>query len=115
MNVTNAHVRRTVERDGVRCCEVEVHTGSSETPELLAFFSESLDNDYDMVAVIKNEAATEIDWFDNNLHNAFTEISVDLFETVTMKTDWGRRETFKQQILSYPGVRAELSSRLGGS
>lgn len=112
MNVTEAHVRRATDRKGIHCCEVEVRTDDSRSPELLAFFGPSRDNDFDMLAVVRNDADTEIDWYDNNLHQAFSDVSIDLFETSTMKTDWGRRETFKEQVLSYPGVRADIARLL---
>ncbi|MFC5652705.1 hypothetical protein ACFPYJ_27020 [Paenibacillus solisilvae] len=108
MTVTGAHVRRAIDRDGIRCCEVEVRTDQLEAPELLAFFGTSQDNDYDLVAIVKNDASSEIDWYDNSMHSAYSDISMELFETTTMKTNWGERELFKEQVLSYPGVRAEL-------
>lgn len=112
MTVTEAHVRRVIDRDGIHCCEVEVRTDLNEAPELLAYFGCSHDNDYDMVAIVKNDATSETDWYDNSMHSAYTDISMELFETRTMKTDWGERENFKQQVLSYPGIRAELKRLL---
>ena len=112
MKVIHAHVRRIVHREGQRCCEVETHTDSEEYPELLVCFGSSRDNDFDMTAVVKNDAATEIDWYDNNIHSAFTDVTIGLFETSTMKTNWGKREDFKEQVLSFPGVRAEIGALL---
>ncbi|MBP3961440.1 hypothetical protein [Paenibacillus lignilyticus] len=108
MIVTDARVRRAVKREGVPSCEIEVHTNDAGMPELLAYFGASRDNDYDMIAVVKNDAKTEIDWYDNNMHNAFTNVTDELFDTPTMKTDWGERESFKEQVLSFPGIRAEI-------
>jgi len=112
MNVTEAKVRGKAERNEGRCCEVEVHTDRPETPELIAYFGPSSDNDFDMVAVVRSDADEAADWFDNSMHNAYEDIAIELFETSTMKTDWGRRETFKEQILSYPGIRTELGRLL---
>ncbi|WP_308634798.1 hypothetical protein [Paenibacillus silvisoli] len=108
MNVTDARVRRATDREGIHCCEVEVHTDDAGSPELLAYFGASRDNDYDMIAVVKNDARSEIDWYDNNMHTAFADVSDELFDTPTMKTDWGERESFKEQVLSFPGIRAEI-------
>ncbi|BBH19179.1 hypothetical protein Back11_05240 [Paenibacillus baekrokdamisoli] len=115
MKVIEAYVRRAVDRDGIHCCEVEVHTDQQESPELLAFFGTSLDNDYDLVAIVRNDASTEVDWYDNSMHSAFSDISMELFETSTMKTDWGEREFFKEQVLSYSGIREELNRLLDHS
>ena len=40
MIVTEAYVTRAVDRDGIRCCEVEVRTDQQEAQELLAFFGQ---------------------------------------------------------------------------
>ncbi|MBM7563814.1 hypothetical protein [Paenibacillus sacheonensis] len=108
MIVTEAHVRRAADRDGLHCAEVEVHTSEAQNQDLLAYFGQSADNDFDMIAVVNNDARSDIDWYDNNMHQAFTDITDDLFDTPTMKTDWGERESFKEQVLSYPGVRADI-------
>ncbi|XEC93225.1 hypothetical protein AB6A23_17830 [Paenibacillus tarimensis] len=108
MNVIQAHVRGAVERDGVQCAEVEVRTDDPKRPELLVYFSASKDNDYDMHSIVNHEANTEIDWFDNNLHEAFREVSGNMFETYQMKTDWGQREFFKESVLSFGNVREEI-------
>ena len=90
-----------------------MRTDQQEAPELLAFFGRSQDNDYDLVAIVKKDAAAEIDWYDNSMHCAYPDISMELFETRTMKTDWGQRETFKEQVLTFPGIREELQRLLG--
>lgn len=114
MIVTEAHVRRAADRDGLHCAEVEVRTSDAQTPELLVYFGHYRDDDYDMIAVVSNDARSEIDWYDNGLHQAFADLTDALFDTPTMKTDWGERETFKDQVLSYPGVRADIRRLLDG-
>ncbi|GGG20673.1 hypothetical protein [Paenibacillus abyssi] len=109
MNVVGAHVRRAVNKDGARCGEVEVRTDDPARAEMLVYFSASQDNDYDMHSIVHNDAAAEIDWYDNNMHNAFEEISGNLFESDEMKTKWGEREVFKEAILSFGNVRADLA------
>lgn len=108
MQVIEAHVRRAIEREGIRCAEVEVETDEASTPVVLAYFSLSKDNDFDMQAIVENDANRETDWFDNNMHQAFKDMTVSAFQNVNMKTDWGAREAFKQQVLSSSRVRTEL-------
>ncbi|WP_274649887.1 hypothetical protein [Paenibacillus humicola] len=115
MNVTEASVLRKTEREGKPCCEVKVRTDRPDSPELLVYFGPSRDNDFDLLAIVRKDAETVIDWFDNGLHNAYADVTIELFETSTMKTDWGRRETFKEQVLSQPGIRAGLGRLLGVS
>ncbi|MFC4776417.1 hypothetical protein ACFO9Q_06475 [Paenibacillus sp. GCM10023252] len=112
MHVIDAHVRRAVDRDGLRCVEVEVQTDSPEAESVLAYFSSSLDNDYDLQAVVRNDANTAIDWYDNNMHQAFENITNELFENENVKTDWGARESFKEQVLAHGDVRDGLARQL---
>lgn len=112
MQVIEAHVRRAIERDGIRCAEVEVETDDTSAPAVLAYFSLSKDNDFDMQAIVENDANKETDWFDNNLHQAFKDMTISAFQNVNMKTDWGAREVFKEQVLSSGRVRAELTRLL---
>ncbi|QHW34132.1 hypothetical protein GZH47_27280 [Paenibacillus rhizovicinus] len=108
MIVTEAHVRRAAERNGLHCAEVEVMTSDTENQDLLAYFGPSKDNDFDMVAVVNNDARSDVDWYDNSMHQAYADVTDTLFDTPTMKTDWGERESFKEQVLSYPRVRADI-------
>ncbi|SFJ11255.1 hypothetical protein SAMN02799624_03302 [Paenibacillus sp. UNC496MF] len=108
MIVKEAHVKGASDRDGLHCAEVEVQTSDAHNPDLLAYFGRSQDNDYDMVAVVRSDARPDADWYDNSLHQAYADVTDELFDTPTMKTDWGERESFKEQVLSYPGVRADI-------
>ncbi|CAM4120441.1 hypothetical protein L1N85_02680 [Paenibacillus alkaliterrae] len=112
MQVVEAHVRRAVRWGGIPCGEVEVTTDEAGAPVVLAFFSLSKDNDFDLQAIVRNDADTETDWFDNNMHQAFQDMTVDVFQNVNMKTDWGARESFKEQVLSSGKVREELKRLL---
>ncbi|WP_424768106.1 hypothetical protein [Paenibacillus sp. sgz302251] len=112
MQVIEAHVRQAVERDGIRCGEVEVKTDEAGAPNVLVYFSLSQDNDFDMSSIVRNDANAETDWFDNNMHQAFEEITVNAFQNVNMKTNWGAREAFKEQVLSSGRVREELAALL---
>ncbi|AJY76012.1 hypothetical protein [Paenibacillus beijingensis] len=113
MNVIEAHVRRSVERDGATCGEVEVHTDDPQCENVLAYFSNSGDNEFDLVSIVRNDADFLTDWFDNSMHTAFEEISMQWFENRNTKTDWGRRETFKLQVLESGQVREYLHRLLG--
>ncbi|HUC92670.1 MAG TPA: hypothetical protein VMS09_11650 [Paenibacillus sp.] len=111
IEVQHASFRRTAHRNGRFCGEVQVTTNDARTPVVLVYFTASQDNDYDMVDILANDADTEIDWYDNNLHQAFANRN-EWFETDEMKTDWGERESFKEQVLAYGSVREDLAREL---
>lgn len=112
MQVIEAHVRGAVQHGGIRCGEVEVTTDDAKAQVVLAYFSQSEDNDFDLQAIVRNEADTITDWFDNNMHHAFEDITISAFRNINMKTDWGARESFKVQVLSSGRVREELARLL---
>ncbi|PZD94090.1 hypothetical protein DNH61_19215 [Paenibacillus sambharensis] len=113
IQVIHAAFRRVAERDGRTCGEVEVNTDQAEAPKVLAYFAAAKNNDYDLVAVVKNDADYEIDWYDNSMHQAFTD------ETAIFKADGAEesgeeRSSFKEQVLSHGNIREELRRELIG-
>ncbi|MGN7453176.1 hypothetical protein ACTHPH_00015 [Paenibacillus pasadenensis] len=113
MNVLEAHVARSLEKDGTPCAEVQVRTDDPQCEQVLAYFSLSADQDYDLVSIVRDDADLLTDWFDNSMHTAYEDITMQWFENESLKTDWGRRETFKQQVLASGQVREDLRELLG--
>lgn len=109
MNVLRASVRRIVDRGGVRCGEVEVKTDDPEHPVLLAYMTPTYGDEYDMVSVLGNDADMEIDWYDNNMHDAFTDETMALSSGVDGS---GELASLKQQILASGVVREDLAREL---
>ncbi|MFC4099945.1 hypothetical protein [Paenibacillus xanthanilyticus] len=109
LQVKGARVKGAVDRNGTRCALVEVDTEAYGTGGLLAYFGPSADDEYDLSAIVHNDASRDIDWFDNSSHLAYEDVSIGLFETASMKTDWGQREAFKEQVLACAGVREEMA------
>jgi len=111
MEVQHAMFRRTAMKGGRYCGEVEALTNDAETPKVLVYFAVSEDADYDMIEVVANDAATEIDWYDNPLHQAFAN-RTDSFLPAEKTAGWGERESFKEQVLSFGSVREDLAREL---
>jgi hypothetical protein len=101
----------TAERNDVRCADVEVKVSGMDEP-LIVEFTASRDNDFDMTHIYKKDADRTLDWYDNNLHRAFKDVTVELFEDLAGETHWGPREAFKQEVLSYGNIRKELEAHL---
>lgn len=101
--IKDAKIRRFTELDGVRCAEVEVRPGAADDPELLVYITakDQTDgqHDYDMVRIIRNDADLELDWYDNNLHSAFEEVTDKAFTDSTHITAGEEREKFKRIAL----------------
>ncbi len=61
--------------------------GAADDPELLVYITannqQDGQNDYDMVRIIRNDADLELDWYDNNLHSAFEEVTDKAFTDST--------------------------------
>jgi hypothetical protein len=113
VEVQHAALRRTTTKDGRFCGEVEVLTNDADTPKVLAYLAAAEDGDYEMVAIVANDADTEIDWYDNPLHQAFTD-RAEWFESAEMESGLGGggREAFKEQVLSFGSVRDDLAREL---
>lgn len=110
-NVTNAECKRVLERGDRLCADVEV-TVEGEPSKYVALFTDSKDNDLDMVMVLKKDADSDIDWYDNDLHAAYIDVSESLFQDQHGETHWGDRESFKEQVLSFGTVRSDVRSKL---
>ncbi|UNL93644.1 hypothetical protein [Paenibacillus polymyxa] len=115
--IKDAKIRRFTELDGVRCAEVEVRPGAADDPELLVYITASNQKDgqpdYDMVRIIRNDADLELDWYDNNLHSAFEEVTDKAFTDSTHITAGEEREKFKRELLSYGQLSTEFAKEFG--
>ncbi|MGO4275285.1 hypothetical protein AB4Z22_36555 [Paenibacillus sp. TAF58] len=98
--IKQANIVRFTERNDVRCADVEVKADGIKGI-LLAEFTATKDNEFDMRHVYRKDASNEIDWYDNNLHEAFKDVSEELFNK-------GEREAFIEEILSFGSIRKEL-------
>ncbi|MBP1154685.1 MULTISPECIES: hypothetical protein [unclassified Paenibacillus] len=111
VKVKYAECKRVLERSDELCADVEVIL-EGEDKRLVALFAESEDNDYDMVMVLQKDASLDIDWYDNDLHAAYVDVSKELFSDEAGETLWGPRESFKEQVLSFGGVRDQIAAKL---
>ncbi|UUZ80065.1 hypothetical protein LJK88_34510 [Paenibacillus sp. P26] len=110
-NVKNAEFKRILERNDRLCADVEVEL-EGEPDKLVALFAEAEDNDLDMVMVLRKEADTDVDWYDNNLHAAYVDVTVEMFADRAGETHWGPREKFKEQVLGFGNVRERIHKAL---
>lgn len=79
--------------------------------ELLVIFTPSADSDFEMTHIYRKAARQELDWYDNNLHQAYKDITDEMFENNAMKTNREMREEFKERVLSFGTVRKDLQEQ----
>jgi hypothetical protein len=111
MKVREAQFRRVLDRGGQAFAEVEVFTDHPRDPQLLAYFRVGKNGSYPLVRLISNDADSEIDWFDNNLHSAFEDVMKPMFTTPDHLVIDDKDE-FAAQIMSYPGIAEALDRNL---
>ncbi|TJY41473.1 hypothetical protein E5161_13810 [Cohnella pontilimi] len=90
--------------------EVEVHTGQPHDPELAAYFRKAPQG-YEMVRVAVNDADTHVDWFDNNMHDAFQDVTASLFAGPGEQAE-SERDAFAAAVLSRDGVLEQLDKHI---
>jgi hypothetical protein len=111
--VKEAKLVRITERNDVRCADVEVQVAGMNDV-MMAEFRSSANHTLDMTHIYRKDVLQELDWYDNNLHQAFEDVTTDLFSQNGQKTDGGERESFKKQILEYGNLEQEILSQLQG-
>ncbi|RIX50515.1 hypothetical protein D3P08_19715 [Paenibacillus nanensis] len=107
MNPLDAHVRGMVDRAGAACAEVEVRTDDAKAPVVLAYFT-SVGSEPALKEVLRNDADTDIDWFDNNMHQAFKAITDDAASSP--ESDHSALQRFGDRVLAMEGVRERIRS-----
>lgn len=110
LTVRQASFRGIRDAQGQRVAEVEVMTDNPGCASLLAYFREG-PKGYQLVRVLSNDAATEVDWYDNNLHEAFEDVTMKLFSGPS-HGGGEDRNAFAAQVLDKDGIRADLDLHL---
>ncbi|BFT70452.1 hypothetical protein [Paenibacillus sp. P36] len=106
--IKEANLVRFLERHDVWCADVEVIAeGISGT--LVAEFSSTKGSQFEMSHVYRKNMSREMDWYDNHLHNAYEDVSKELFGSKSPESKkWGKREDFEEEILAFGSIREEL-------
>lgn len=98
MKVKHAECKWVLERNDQLCADVEVIV-EGEDIRSVALFTESKDNDYDMVMLLQKDADLDIDWYDNGLHAAYVDVSESLFADEAGETHWEPRNPSRSWCL----------------
>lgn len=111
LKVREARFRRVLDRGGRPYAEVEILTDHERDPQMLAYFRAGQEGTYPLVRLMTNDADSDIDWFDNNLHSAFEEVTASMFSSPDHLAA-NDRDLFAAQILAFQGISEELERNL---
>ncbi|AEI40076.1 hypothetical protein [Paenibacillus mucilaginosus] len=109
--IKHAECKRIVERSDQLCADVEVQL-EGEKQAFIALFTDAGDEDYRLEMILKNDADPAIDWYDNDLHAAYEDVTEELFGGTQGGSGWSSKEEFKEAVLAYPGVRSQIRTQL---
>lgn len=111
LQVTDAECKRVLERNDTLCADVEVKIAGEEKP-FVAIFAESEGQELEMVMLLKNDADPALDWYDNDLHIAYADITETMFADDQGASVQGAKEDFKEQVLMHGTVREDIRRML---
>lgn len=91
---------------GRLCGEVEVQTDNADKPGLLVYMAAAPGGGFEVVQVVENDADLAIDWYDNPMHQAFTELSSEGSGGQDRGSDTA---ALASQVLAFGSVREQLA------
>ena len=77
---------------------------------LVAVFKKSEGGVFELVGVAEKRADYDLDWYDNNLHEAYPSVTKKLFGDGPGGA--AARKAFAEQVLGMPGVRDAIEDAL---
>ncbi|AWB45782.1 hypothetical protein DCC85_17380 [Paenibacillus sp. CAA11] len=114
-NISKAEFRRLTDLAGLRCAEIEVSSDDAGSEDLLVYVARAKQTgDYEIVHMYSTKIDPQIDWYNENLNNAYEEIAEEDFGAATWPEAGGevQRENFRQSLLSYGNISEKLEQML---
>ena len=107
--IKDAKIRRMTEYDGAPCAEVGVLPGAVGDSALLVYIVEDQrEEGFEIVRILTNDADTETDWFDNNMHDAFQDVTISGFTGSTVMSPEDERSKFQRELLIFGHLKKQL-------
>lgn len=107
--IKDAKIRRMLEYDGAPCAEVEVLPGAASDPALLVYIVEDKrEEGYEIVRILTNDADITTDWFDNNLHEAYKDVTTTAFTGSNFMSPEDEQSKFQRELLIYGDIKKQL-------
>lgn len=129
--INHARFLRSVETDTATMAEVEFAwdgdaAGNEATNKYVAVLKKNGDNPYRLDRIMKQDASREVDWFDNSAHEAYSDVTNELFGRQTSDTQvefasevFGEtagdtheaKNRFVRQLLEHEGICEDMACR----
>jgi len=107
--IKDAKIRRMMEFDGAPCAEVGVLPGAVNDPALLVYIVEDRrEEGFEIVRILTNDADTSTDWFDNNMHDAFKDVTMSAFTGSLIMSPEDERSKFQRELMTYGDLKKQL-------
>jgi hypothetical protein len=110
MHIKKAAFSRVIPNGGQLIGEVKVWPVKEEAP-MLAWFVREADGCLSMQKLIRKQEELDLDWYDNDLRQAFQDVTSEWF-TEPQSADACNRTEFEREVLDYQDVAAELEEHL---
>lgn len=111
VHIKKAAFSRVIPSDGKLYGEVKVWPIREETP-MLAWFAKGEDGCLLLEKLIRRQEELELDWYDNDLRQAFDDVTTSWFIEPSSTGSGCNRTEFEREILDYGEVAAILEERL---
>lgn len=106
--IQHAKFIQLAERNDKKYLDVEVQLQGWEKPLLATF---AVNGGYPELAnVYKQDSSQAIDWYNNDIHEAYEDLTTEMFDNGRGELNLGSRDDFTEAVLSWPDVRREVSS-----
>ncbi|GGH33743.1 hypothetical protein [Paenibacillus segetis] len=111
--IKEAKFRRMAEYNGVPCAEIQVSPGRVDDPDLFVYIArDHSGKGYEIVRMIRSDADLEIDWFNNDMHDAFAEVSEENFGDCGWPEPAEQRKQFMENLLAGKDIITKLEQYL---
>lgn len=110
MHIKKAVFSRVIPNGGELYGEVKVWPVREDAP-MLAWFSQNGDGCLALTKLIRKQEELDLDWYDNDLRQAFDDVT-DSWFTEPLSEGGCSRTEFEREILDYGDVAAEMEERL---
>lgn len=107
VDVREVHFRRMGYNGSEKVAEVEVRSGEYQQP-LVATFKQDADGALQLINVAAVEEDLDLDWYDNNLHTAYSSLDGQLF---VQPGGEERRKKFAEDVLAFEGTEEMLQDK----
>lgn len=96
------------ERGDKKYLDVEVLLQGRETPLLATFALNG--RRPELAQVYGKDVSQTVDWYDNSLHDAYLDVTAEMFDNGRGELFLGSRDDFTESVMSWPDVRREIAS-----